>query len=730
MGEFIITAPDGKKYKVTGDNAQGAVAALKKMLGQGEAAAPQEEVVATTADGGRVVKTAKGLAFTSPGYATTDPDAIARIMEGATPASQSMSGFDRTTIGQAPMASRAAKFLQGVPFLGEYVDEAAGMMAGGDATRNIRTVQGAMDRERPKESTALQIGGGIVGSIPIAVNALGALGSRATTLGQKMLLGAGAGLGAGAVEGAISGYGAGSEGDRARSAMTRGAIGAGLGMIVGAAAPALGEAASAIFQRFKGSDVSTISKTFGISDDAARVVKNALANDDFDAARSAIERAGGRAMLADAGPGAQNLLDASVTFGGKAPRIVREAVDERAAAAGRDMQGALDTTLGGPQGQAALSGQIRDNSAGARSAAYDAAYAAPIDYSAPKGLALESLLKRAPAAAVKRANELMRLEGAQSSQIMAKIGDDGSVTFTRMPDVRQIDYMTRALNDVADAANGQGKLGGTTDLGRAYGNLSRAIRGTLKNLVPEYGQALDVAADAISQRKAVDLGYDLLKAGTRRETVVEGLKGASKSEIAAAKQGLRSYIDDTLANVKASISSPDADINEFRKLAGDLRSRAARAKITTVLGEKEAAQLFDTLDENLTALELRAAIAMNSKTAQRQGIKEGVEAATAPGALGTLMEGKPVNAMQRVVQFFTGKTPEMAAIRQQGIYDEIAQALTGIRGEAAKRALVIVQDAMKGQPVTEDQARLIARALAASVAVGGYQSGTQLITTP
>lgn len=34
MAEFLITGPDGKKYRVTGDSAEGAVAALKKMLGQ------------------------------------------------------------------------------------------------------------------------------------------------------------------------------------------------------------------------------------------------------------------------------------------------------------------------------------------------------------------------------------------------------------------------------------------------------------------------------------------------------------------------------------------------------------------------------------------------------------------------------------------------------------------------------------------------------------------------
>ena len=38
MAEFLITAPDGKKYKVTGATREGALAALKKKLGTAPAA--------------------------------------------------------------------------------------------------------------------------------------------------------------------------------------------------------------------------------------------------------------------------------------------------------------------------------------------------------------------------------------------------------------------------------------------------------------------------------------------------------------------------------------------------------------------------------------------------------------------------------------------------------------------------------------------------------------------
>ena len=40
MADFIITAPDGQKYKVSGENQQGAYAALQESFG---GSAPQEQ---------------------------------------------------------------------------------------------------------------------------------------------------------------------------------------------------------------------------------------------------------------------------------------------------------------------------------------------------------------------------------------------------------------------------------------------------------------------------------------------------------------------------------------------------------------------------------------------------------------------------------------------------------------------------------------------------------------
>lgn len=638
------------------------------------------------------------------------------------------SAEDQITLSRTPYAvSLAVKAAQGIPFAGEYIDEFQGTFdpRGMAETRAIR---GAMDREHPVASAVAGTVGGVVGAVPLAMAAGPAVLSAAPAAPlAQAAAGAASGAAAGAIEGAVSGYGAGDDGNRAASAAQRGLIGGALGGIMGGVAPAVAKGAGNLWQRYKGSDVKVIANELGISDAAARVVKKAIEGDDLVAAQAAIDRAGSGGMLADAGPGTQKLLDAAAVYGNNAPGMVRDVVDSRAAASGRAMQDALDATLGTPQGQEALSAGIRAGTAGARQSAYDAAYAAPIDYSSNNGKMLESLFSRVPAAAWKRANELMRLEGAQSDQILAQIADDGAVTLSRLPDVRQLDYLTRALNDVADAADGQGKLGGTTAVGRATGNLAKNIRSTLRSAVPEYGKALDTAADAIGQKKATDLGYDLLRAGTRRETVSTALDGASKAEINAAKLGVRSYIDDTLANVRASVTSPDLDINEFRRMTGELRSRAARDKMTALLGKQEADALYSTLDKEITSLELRAALATNSKTAARQGVNDSVMAETGPGVLNRLAQIDPLHPNKLIVESLTGTSDAARQLRASGIYDEIANVLLTKKGSDAKMALAMINRARQGQPLTDAQAQLIGRVVGTSVLIGGHQSGTQAL---
>ena len=123
-------------------------------------------------------------------------------------------------------------------------------------------------------------------------------------------------------------------------------------------------------------------------------------------------------MLADAGTSTRTLLDASMTGSTGAARIGREAVEGRAGEGGREFTRMLDGFFGPAQGVQTTQAGIRSSTAGARSAAYDAAYATPIDYSARAGLRLESLWRRVPESVRARASRLMQVQGDACTQMI------------------------------------------------------------------------------------------------------------------------------------------------------------------------------------------------------------------------------------------------------------------------------------------------------------------------
>jgi hypothetical protein len=630
-------------------------------------------------------------------------------------------------VADSPVASRLAVAAQGLPFVGEYVDEAAGALMGDGAQERIRSMQTAMEETRPGETAALRIGGGVLGSGALVGPAAGFIGRGANTL-MQVVRGGVAGAALGGAEGAVSGYGAGNDGDRMQSAAERGLLGTAMGGVIGAAAPAVAKGVSSVLQRFRKSDIQTIAREFDISPDAARVVRRALDAEDFTSAQQAIDRAGGRAMLADAGDATRSLLDASIASGGAATRTGQAAVQSRAQAGGQEFTRVMDRFFGKPQGIKTAQAGIRAGSQGARSAAYDAAYAAPIDYSARAGIRLQSLTPRIPSSAIQRANRLMQLEGQQSKQIMASIADDGTVTFQRLPDVRQWDYITRALGDLAESGEARGAMGGMSAESRALTGLQRQIRDTLRSHVPAYNKALREAADTIGQVKATEVGASLLRQNTTREQAVAAVRGMTAAERAAARQGLRSQIDDMMARTTRALTDDNMDAREAIAAWRALSSRQSQQNIEALMGKGRAQALAREVDRIATDFELRAAVSANSKTAIRQSIQGEVREVTNPGILDTLMQGEPVNATKAIVRAMTGRTPEAVAARQAGLYQEIVETLTRTRGAAeARRIMGEVGQSMALQPISQARADRIAGSLAAGLAAGGYQAGTQTL---
>jgi hypothetical protein len=687
------------------------------------------QVVGTFGDGGRILRNPDGtMQAVSAGGATTDPATIERLMQGDSFAAITQDSFDQQTIAQNPVAARVNEFVRGVPFAGSRADEAVGLFST-QARDAMRTTTGAMQRQNPNETMALNLAGGIAGAVPMALAAAPTVAATApASRGMTALAGGALGTLTGAAEGFIYGSGEGTTGaERMENAQQNALLGGAGGAFLGIAAPYVTAAgrgiANALRTRLtRTSDVGAIADQLGVSADAATVVRNTLrAGGDLTDAQAALARAGDDAMLADAGVPAQRLLDLAGSYPGPSSSIVRRAMRERTGAAADATTAVLDRELGMPTGVRQLVDDIRAGSKESRSSAYDQAYASEINYSAPQAFSLQAALQRVPPAAIRRAEELMRIRGEESAQIMATIADNGTVSYSQLPDVRQTHYIMQALDDVAAGTDGTGTFGRQNTYGASVEALRGQISRSLRALVPEFGAAQDLAADTVRQTKAVDLGRNLLT--LPREDVARGLANATAAERTAARAGLRSYVDDLMARVQRTVADPDTETREALRALRQFSSREAQDNVRILLGTQGARDLLSELDRASTAFELRAAIAENSKTEIRRVGAQSVRDQTR-GVLSTLMAGEPLNAGKLLIQAMSGETPEAIRIREMGLYAEIAQALTSIRGPRAQSALGMINRAINGQTLSDSQAQYISALLSSGAVLQARPVGT------
>ncbi len=359
----------------------------------------------------------------------------------------------------------------------------------------------------------------------------------------------------------------------------------------------------------------------------------------------------------------------------------------------RDIEGigqSLDATLGAPSGVDRVSRALRENSAPARRDAYDAAYEAPIDYSSDAGRALEGLLARVETAApgtLALANRLMAGEGVESRQIMARMVDDGSVSFVQMPDTRQVDYITRALNQMARSGEGQGSFGGQTDIGRVMGGLSHQMRAALREANPAYRDALETAAPPARQRDALLLGQDLLDPSTPRDRAQAEIEGMGAAELAFVRQGVRSQLDEVLANVRSSMSTPDVGMGQAQQALRRLSAPAVREKIGLLLPEADAAALFSRLDEAAASLDpRRSGPALFANARPNDEIRAILSAPDPQSAVAQLVARAGQDSSgQAMAGLKGGVIDELMARSRTGNFGENGEAL--LSGRAMRRAL-------------------------------------------
>ena len=638
----------------------------------------------------------------------------------------------RDYLSQAPLTARGLKFSEGTVAAGSYIDEAAESIDP-QLGAKTRALSAAMDEQNPIESMLLQTAGAIVTALPVGMLAVGSRLTGAAdfvatnlTRGQRMLSGLLKGVPLATAEGGIYGYGEGKDGTRQKTATT----GAMFGLVPSAGLALGGPVLQDLIKRVKEADIGFIAKTFEISNDAARLVKDAFSSGaSLDAAVARIRSAGDQGMVADAGTAADHLLDAAAATTPAASELTQQVVGDRAAAASRSITETMDETLGiSPTGNKAAYKKISEETAQGRSDAYTDAYKQPINYASDEGRAIESVLdlidESEMMGAIKKANADMRLDGKKNQQIMATIADDGTISYKEMPNVQQLDYIKRAFGKLGnDATDITGKV--SSD-GIRYNTISGRLKQAIGNAVPLYNDAVALGGDKIMQDKALKIGGELLSKKTKRETV-EYLAKASVDERAAARQGVRNQIEDTLAEVKNSLATEDIDIKEAQKLLTDLSSRANLDKLSFIIGPKGVSDMMEKLTMVRRALTLQQAIAKNSATAGRQSLQKIGDAALNAGPKNAAMKGKPLAAVQETIMLALGTDAKSQAARSSAMFGDVIKALTSMRGEEAVNALELMTKVINKQiQITDVQADKIARLVLSQAPATAVVSGRQI----
>lgn len=669
MAKFEITGPDGARYEVEAPDEATALSAFQQQMGSAPQSNDQRYTQALDA-----VRQSQFPDFTDDQFAAVANQQFAPSDFNDVTAGAQLFGFD-DEIGSAlgALGSQVRQWTGGGgPGFGEAYGQYAAL---NEARRDL-----GREQLGPLANVGDVVGGfSVLGPARAAGGAV--LPATATLTSPQAMTNA---VLAGTGLGYVGGFGT-TDGDLAdRNA--GGAVGAGIGTVVGRFGPTVANAAGSAY-----SNVANLlarnnaSQAAGINPGVARYLTNAIeAGGGFTPEGVArMNAAGGQGMIVDAAPNMRTMLDTAIQSSGAAGRTARDAIADRLAIDSDAIRDALDNTLGLPEGIGTARARIASETAGDRGAAYRAADAVPIDYSSEAGYLLDDLLTRVPKSAIDRANTLMKVRGEKSSQILADVADDGTVTFFTKPDVRQIDYITRALNEEAKDGIGAGAMGGQTDIGGSLQELSSNIRTVLGNHIPEYRTALDTAGDAISRSKAVQLGNDILSPSMTMDDVIRQTANLSDAEKQGIHIGLRTKIDNLMARVRRTLGNPDTETREAAQALVNLSSRENRTKIEAAIGPELAGDLFAELDRAGMSFELASSVANNSQTFARTNQQQVVNnMAGGDGVIDTLRRAKPLNAGQRVIQALTGMTDDAVASRADDINNQIVRMLVARGPEA------------------------------------------------
>jgi len=651
-----------------------------------------------------------------------------------------------------PVQAGLTSFSSGYMFTGEHLDEQIGAIHGEEAMEYTRRMQEAFAEEYPKTNMALRMAGGVTSTIPMGAYA-GTAKLYKWLQSLPNLYKYGGGMSAGGLFGITEGFtsGTGIQGadetggaqNRGQNAMEMGISGGLWGALGAGAGHALTDIGAkawvSIKDGLKNNTIKEIKELFDLqSGKTAEIIKQYVQDStlSFGQLMERLRLGGRDAQIPDADDAMAKLLDIITIHGGEGASIVVNNVKERAS---QQLQGVdrvldkklgkleIDPTTGVKKDAVDMAESIAKRTAPKRTKAYKAAYGQKINYNAPDGQAVLDVLNRIDPKvmqqAMSKANARLRFDGEDLGQSGFEIGEDGLLKMVNNPNMLQLDYIKRALGELAYGTGDVMKNGRFVQTPEAelytkmYTALNQALRGVNKPKkgYSAYENATRLGQDKIQRQNAIELGQQMLNPNVNARTITRAMKDAGNAEQAMARFGFRSRINETLENVKRTINSPDIDTNQVRKLLETMSTDNVRNKLYALLPKKDANAILKQMETARIALELKASVAKGSQTAERtlganrvDSIIKGI-----PDAMGDIA---PLRTGQLIAQNVL-KSKALSDSRKDLIMKELANVMLGSKGKAARDNFKVLYKAVKDGQATDQQILEIAQFIAGKITV-------------
>ena len=380
------------------------------------------------------------------------------------------------------------------------------------------------------------------------------------------------------------------------------------------------------------------------------------------------------AMAADLGPSTRSLLKESLDKTGRLGDPGRRALDKRADEAGMNISKALDDEISVPEGPGAITARLEAEYGPAQKAAYDKAYDTPVNYKSDSGWAIQEYMDQIPRAergsVIREARNLMQSEnvpmmtagGVKGRQFFGTVNDDGTYVIHRMPDMMELDYVTRIINEkVKDGVNWKG---------RGPQRISKGIRSEMKKQSPEYAEALRMGELRSTATEAAELGAKAQTTGMTRDQMQAEIRSLKKQHEGLDDwiddhmlRGFRYRMDETVSRAKDPLM-PDVTLSGYSPRGAmrdpkttreikDLSSVVNKDKIEALVGKERAGRLSETVDAATDALKTRETMNENYMRASREALKEGEFMDTVTDVTSGGLKGK----IKAAGKMFEGRTP-------------------------------------------------------------------------